>query len=160
MTRAATLAGLLAFGTVAIGLTDPDTDDPQSFEHHVAVPTFTFALIATAVALAYIRNRTGVGSSALALVVGLFVAGSFAVARVRRWRWLGGGLVLLAIGVIVGESPGFALVGLTWFGVALLRAPPAASPASQAPCDPAASTRAGSGRSTPAAKAPTPHPDA
>jgi hypothetical protein len=56
----------------------------------------------------------------LALVIGLLTAGGAALATAPPWRWAGMALVLVAIGIAVGEQAGFALVGLTWIALAFL----------------------------------------
>ena len=58
----------------------------------------------------------------LALVIGLVTAGGSAVAVAPSRRWLGAALVLVGIGIAVGEQAGFALVGLAWIAAGVLLA--------------------------------------
>jgi hypothetical protein len=56
----------------------------------------------------------------LALVLGLLTAGVAMLPTAPPWRWVGVALVLVAIGIVIGEQAGFALVGLTWIALAFL----------------------------------------
>ena len=56
----------------------------------------------------------------LALIIGLLIAGGSVLATAPPWRWVGVALIVVAIGIAVGEQAGFALVGLTWIALAFL----------------------------------------
>ena len=152
-------AGGLSLTNAAIGLADVDSDDPQSVSDYLAVLLFSAALVATALAAAFLRRLgadrprracdvgvavamvggtlAGVGNlvedafavsafgvlfalGGLALVVGLLTAGASLLATAPPRRWVGVALILVAIGIAVGEQAGFALVGLTWIALAFL----------------------------------------
>jgi hypothetical protein len=93
------------------------------------------ALAAAGAALAGAGNliEDGLGISAfgllfvlggLVLVIGLLTAATIVVTTGAPWRWVGIGLVLLAVGFAVGEEPGFAIVAVTWLVLALLLVSP------------------------------------
>jgi MFS family permease len=99
------------------------------------------AVAATGAALAGVGNfvEDGLGVSAfgflfalggLALIIGLFAAATMALTTAPPWRWVGIALVLLAVGIAVGEEPGFALVALMWLVLAFVLVEPR-SPAGQ-----------------------------
>jgi hypothetical protein len=58
----------------------------------------------------------------VALLVGLLTAGVSILTAPAPWRWAGLALVLLAVGIAVGEEAGFVLVGLTWIVLGALLA--------------------------------------
>jgi hypothetical protein len=156
---AALAAGGLSLANAAIGFAEVNSDDPQSVSDYLAVLLFSAALVAAAVASAFLRRlgadrprrAWGVGLAVavaggtlagagnlvedafgvsafgllfalggLALVIGLLTAGGSVLATAPPWRWVGVALVLVAIGIAVGEQAGFALVGLTWIALAFL----------------------------------------
>jgi drug/metabolite transporter (DMT)-like permease len=59
---------------------------------------------------------------AVALLLGLLIAGVSVLTAPAPWRWAGLALVLLAVGTAVGEEPGFVLLGVTWIVLAALLA--------------------------------------
>jgi len=84
-------------------------------------------------ALAGIGNffENGLGVSAfgllfalggLVLFVGLLTVGIAVLTAASSWRWMAIFLVVLALGIAVGEEPGFGVVGLTWIALAALLA--------------------------------------
>ena len=58
----------------------------------------------------------------LVLFIGLLTVGIAVFAAASPWRWVGVFLVVLALGIVVGEEPGFGLVGLVWIALAALLA--------------------------------------
>jgi hypothetical protein len=58
----------------------------------------------------------------VALLLGLLIAGVSVLMAPPPWRWAGPALVLLAVGIAVGEEAGFVLVGLTWIVLAAMLA--------------------------------------
>ena len=58
----------------------------------------------------------------LVLFIGLLTVGFAVFAAASPWRWVGLLLVVLALGIVVGEEPGFGLVGLVWIALAALLA--------------------------------------
>ena len=58
----------------------------------------------------------------LVLFIGLVTVGIAVFAAAWPWRRIGVFLVVLAVGVVVGEEPGFGLVGLAWIVLAALLA--------------------------------------
>jgi len=58
----------------------------------------------------------------VALLLGLLIAAVSVLTAPAPWRWAGLALVLLAVGMAVGEEPGFVLVGVTWIVLAALLA--------------------------------------
>jgi len=58
----------------------------------------------------------------LVLFVGLLTVGIAVFAAASPWRWVGVLLGVLALGIVVGEEPGFGLVGLVWIVLAALLA--------------------------------------
>jgi hypothetical protein len=100
-----------------------------------SAPSVGLGVAAAGAALAAAGNliEDGVGISAfgllfalggLILVIGLLTAATMVLTTGPPWRWVGIGLVLLAVGFAVGEEPGFALVALTWLVLALMLVSP------------------------------------
>jgi hypothetical protein len=58
----------------------------------------------------------------LVLFIGLLTVGIAVFAAASPWRWVGAFLVVLALGIAVGEEAGFGLVGLAWIVLAALLA--------------------------------------
>jgi energy-coupling factor transporter transmembrane protein EcfT len=58
----------------------------------------------------------------LVLFIGLLTVGIAVFAAAPPWRGLGIFLLILAVGIAVGEEPGFGLVGLAWIVLAALLA--------------------------------------
>jgi len=58
----------------------------------------------------------------LVLFIGLLVVSIAVFAAASPWRWVGVFLVVLALGIVVGEEAGFGLVGLVWIILAALLA--------------------------------------
>ena len=56
----------------------------------------------------------------LALVIGLLTAGGSALASAPPRRWVGSALILVAIGIAIGEEAGFAVAGVAWIALARL----------------------------------------
>src|SRR5215207_7543879 len=58
----------------------------------------------------------------LGLFIGLVTVGIAVFAAASPWRWVGVFLIVLALGIVVGEEAGFGLVGLAWIALAALLA--------------------------------------
>jgi peptidoglycan/LPS O-acetylase OafA/YrhL len=100
-----------------------------------SAPSVGLGVAAAGAALAGVGNliEDGLGISAfgllfalggLVLVIGLLTAATMVLTTGWPLRWVGIGLVLLAVGFAIGEEPGFALVGVTWLVLALVLVSP------------------------------------